>query len=65
MYDKGFGVNMDVVLAHKWLNLAAAHAPLRNREEYLKIRDAVASKMTRVQLDLANRLAMAFVPTRQ
>jgi TPR repeat protein len=65
MYDKGFGVDMDIVLAHKWLNLAAAHAPLRNREDFLRIRDAVASKMTRDQLDLAQQLAVNFIPTRQ
>jgi TPR repeat protein len=64
MYDKGFGVDMDIVLAHKWLNLAAAHAPLRNREDFLRIRDAVASKMTRDQIDLAQQLAVNFVPTR-
>jgi TPR repeat protein len=65
MYDKGFGVDLDVVLAHKWLNLAAAHAPLRSREDFLRIRDAVASKMTRAQLDLAHQLAVDFVATRQ
>jgi TPR repeat protein len=65
MYDKGFGVDMDVVKAYKWLNLAAAHAPLRNREDFLRIRDAVASKMTREQLGLAQQLAVDFVPTRQ
>jgi TPR repeat protein len=64
MYDKGFGVNMDVVKAYKWLNLAAAHAPLRNREDFLRMRDAVASKMTRAQLDLAQQLAVDFVPER-
>jgi uncharacterized protein len=65
MYDKGFGVEMDVVKAYKWLNLAAAHAPLRYREDFLRIRDAVGSKMTQDQLGLAQRLAVDFVPTRQ
>jgi uncharacterized protein len=65
MYDKGLGVEMDVVKAYKWLDLAAAHAPLRNRDDFLKIRDAVASKMTRDQLGLAQHLAVDFVPTRQ
>jgi uncharacterized protein len=64
MYDKGFGVDADVVKAYKWLNLAAAHAPLRNREDFLRVRDAVASKMTREQLGLAQRLTVDFVPTR-
>ena len=35
-YDKGRGVWQDGVLAHKWLNLAAARAPARNREQYLE-----------------------------
>jgi uncharacterized protein len=64
MYDKGFGVTQDVVLAHKWLNLAAAHAPRQNRENVLRLRDALASKMTRAQLDLAQQLAVDFVPSR-
>jgi TPR repeat protein len=65
MYDKGFGVTQDVVLAHKWLNLAAAHAPRQNRENVLRLRDALASKMTRAQLDLAQQLAVDFVPSRE
>jgi TPR repeat protein len=64
MYDKGFGVNPNIILAHKWLNLAAAHAPQRNRENVLRLRDAVASKMTRAQLDFAQQLAVDFVPIR-
>jgi len=62
MYDKGFGVTQNVILAHKWLNLAAAHAPRRDREYYLRLRDAVASKMSGAQLDVAQRLAVEFVP---
>jgi TPR repeat protein len=64
MYDKGFGVTPNIILAHKWLNLAAAHAPRPNRENVLRLRDAVASKMTRAQLDLAQQLAVDFVPIR-
>lgn len=64
MYDKGFGVTPNIVLAHKWLNLAAAHAPRPNRENLLRLRDAVASKMTRGQIDLAQQLAVGFVPAR-
>jgi uncharacterized protein len=64
MYDKGFGVTPNIVLAHKWLNLAAAHAPRQNRENVLRLRDALASKMTRAQLDLAQHLAVDFVPAR-
>jgi uncharacterized protein len=56
-------VTPNVILAHKWLNLAAAHAPRQIRDKILRLRDAVASKMTRAQLDLAQQLAVDFVPT--
>ncbi len=62
MYDKGHGVGQDTVLAHKWLNLAAAHAPTRLREYYLRLREAVASKMTPSQISVAQRLAFEWVP---
>jgi TPR repeat protein len=58
MYDKGFGASRDVVLAYKWLDLAAGHAPKRNREYFLRLRDAVASRMTRAQIDLGQQLAL-------
>jgi uncharacterized protein len=64
-YDKGFGVTADVVLAHKWLNLAAAHAPRQNRDRFELIRDAVGSKMTQPQLEVAQKLAVDFVPIRE
>jgi uncharacterized protein len=57
MYDKGFGVPLDDVAAHMWLNLAAAHAPPRAREYYLRLRDAVASKMTPGQIAAAQERA--------
>jgi TPR repeat protein len=65
MYDKGFGVTRDVILAHMWLNLAAAHAPRQNRENVLRLREAVASKMTRAQIAVAQQLAVDFVPGRR
>jgi len=46
-YDKGQGVPLDEVQAYTWLNLAAARAPRRTRENYVRLRDAVATKMTR------------------
>jgi TPR repeat protein len=49
MYDKGQGVPEDYVVAHKWLNLAAAGAPPREREYYLRLRNALAAKMTVAQ----------------
>jgi len=64
MYDKGFGVTPNIILAHMWLNLAAAHTPRWNLENVLRLREAVAGKMTRAQLDLAQQLAVNFVPSR-
>lgn len=49
-YDKGQGVPQDEVAAYKWLNLAAANAPKRRRENFAKLRNAVASKMSRGQI---------------
>src|SRR5258708_39925912 len=40
MYDKGFGVTPNIILAHKWLNLAAAHAPPPHPESVLRLRHA-------------------------
>lgn len=49
-YDKGQGVPQDDVAAYKWLNPAAAHAPRKTRENFAKLRNAVASKMSRGQI---------------
>jgi len=57
-YDKGHGVIQDHVLAYKWLTLAAAAAPMREREPYLRIRNAVASKMSADQIIDGQRLAI-------
>jgi TPR repeat protein len=62
MYDKGHGVDQDDVLAYKWLNLAAAAAPVREREQYLRIRNAVASKMSLDQVLEGQRLALDWRP---
>jgi TPR repeat protein len=64
MYDKGHGVLQDGVLAHMWLNLAAARASGRYREYFLRLRDAEASKMTPSQIVAAQRLAVDWVPKR-
>ncbi|GLH78830.1 hypothetical protein SSBR45G_37390 [Bradyrhizobium sp. SSBR45G] len=57
-YDKGLGVSQDHVLAYKWLSLAAAAAPIRQREPYLRIRNAVAIKMSLDQVVEGQRLAL-------
>ncbi len=64
MYDKGHGVRQDVVLAYKWLNLAAAHASRRERDYFLRLRNAVASKMSPAQIHEGQRLALMWAPGR-
>jgi TPR repeat protein len=64
MYDKGHGVPQDFVLAYKWLNLAAARASLRERDYFLRLRNAVASKMSPAQISEGQRLALAWAPGR-
>lgn len=58
MYDKGHGVPLDEVIAYTWLNLATAGASKREREYYLHLRDAVASKMTSGQIAAGQRLSL-------
>jgi TPR repeat protein len=64
MYDKGHGVPQDFILAYKWLNLAAAHAPKRQRDYFLRLRNAVASKMSPDQIVVGQRLALLWAPGR-
>jgi TPR repeat protein len=64
IYDKGHGVPQSVVLSYKWLDLAAAHAARRERSFYLRLRDAVASKMSSDQIAEGQRLALLWAPER-
>jgi TPR repeat protein len=57
-YDRGHGVPRDYILAYKWLNLATARASRRERDFYLRLRDAVASKMSLAQVAEGQRLAL-------
>jgi len=63
-YDKGHGVPQDVVLSYKWLDLAAAKAKKRERDYYLRLRNAVASKMTSDQIVEGQRLALIWTTGR-
>ena len=65
MYDKGHGVPQDFILAYKWLNLAAARTSKRERDYYLRLRNAVASKMSPDQIVAGQRLALLWAPGRQ
>jgi uncharacterized protein len=58
MYDKGHGVPQNFVLAYKWLILAAAHASGRERDVYLRLRDAVSSKLSTDEIVEGQRLAL-------
>ncbi|MGJ5181212.1 tetratricopeptide repeat protein [Bradyrhizobium oligotrophicum] len=62
MYDKGHGVPQDVVLAYKWLDLAAAHASRAQRSYYLRLRNAIASKMSTSQIAQGQALALGWIP---
>jgi TPR repeat protein len=57
LYDKGHGVPQNYVLAHKWVNLAASRSRGNDREYYTRIRDAIESKMSLEQLEIAQQLA--------
>ena len=57
-YDNGHGVPRNGVAAYKWLDLAAARAPRRMREQFGRLRNAVASKMSRDQIATAQWYAL-------
>jgi TPR repeat protein len=63
-YDKGHGVSRDLILSYKWLDLAAARAPRRERDFYLRLRDAVAMKMSLNQVAEGQRLALIWAAER-
>jgi uncharacterized protein len=62
LYNKGRGVREDLVEAYKWLNLAASTAGPRSREYYIRMRDAISSKMDRYQIAEAQRRARHWRP---
>jgi TPR repeat protein len=64
IYDKGHGVPQNAVLSYKWLDLAAAHASGRQRDYYIRLRNAVASKMSSEQIIEGQRRALAWASGR-
>ena len=58
LFVQGLGVLQDYVEAHKWLNLAAS----RGEAAALQERDALAEKMTPVQIATAQERAVAWRP---
>lgn len=65
LYDKGQGVPEDSVESYKWLNLAAARAGPRDRDYYIRMRNAIASKMDRYMIAEGQRRARAWRPVRE
>lgn len=61
MYDKGQGVPQDYVVAYSLLNLAVAGAG-PERERWVLIRDAVASKLSLIERNRAQQLAFEAPP---
>jgi TPR repeat protein len=64
MYDKGHGVPQDFVLAYKWMDLAAGRASRAQRAYYLRLRNAIASKMSAYQISEGQQLALDWAPGR-
>jgi len=62
MYDKGHGVPQNFFLAYMWLDLAAARSHGHERDAYARFRDAVASKMSKDEIVIGQRLALEWVP---
>jgi TPR repeat protein len=59
-YDKGHGVPQNDVVAYKWLDLAAARASKTMRDQFARLRNAVASKMSKAQIRAGQRLALSW-----
>jgi hypothetical protein len=67
LYHDGKGVPQDFVLAYMWMSLAAAGTSNtfdQLQAEFAKLRDDIASKMTRDQIAEAQRLAREWKPAK-
>jgi hypothetical protein len=62
MFDKGLGVPTNHVAAHVWLSLAASRTKGPEHEDNVRLRDAVAAKMSFGQLYDAQQLAQTWAP---
>jgi TPR repeat protein len=61
LYDKGQGVPQDNIEAEKWLILAAAGSNGQAADDRTRLRNAMATKLTRGELAQARMRALAFV----
>lgn len=59
MYCAGRDVELDLISAHKWFNLAA----LRGNEEARRYRLEISGEMSRVEIARAQRLAREWLAT--
>lgn len=64
LYNIGKGVRRDYVLSEMWLDLSASQAGGDSRDFVVRMRDAIASKMTPEQLATSQRLARAWAKSR-
>jgi uncharacterized protein len=64
LYNKGEGVRRDYVLSYMWLNLSAAQATGDDRDFKVRMRDAIASKMTPRQVEIAQDMAVKWYRSR-
>ena len=65
-FDLGKGVPIDFVLAHKWFNLSASRTrPGDEREHRARMRDALATKLSRPEFEVAQSLAINWRPKRE
>jgi hypothetical protein len=65
MYEAGNGVTTDHVQAYLWLDLAArTYAGGADRQDAIKYRNCVASKMTADQIATAKKLVLEWRPTK-
>ena len=63
MLDNDQGAPQNYVRAHMWYNLAAArYSEVEDRDQAVKHRDAVATKMTPAQIAEAQKLAIEWEP---
>jgi TPR repeat protein len=60
LYDKGHGLPEDPVLAYKWISLAAGASSDNQQEYYARVRNAIGSKLTPQDIEIAQSLAQAW-----
>jgi len=65
MYEEGWCVPQDYVLAHMWINIAASRMAGEEQKAYSKARDRVAKKMTPSQIAEAQKLAREWKPKKE